>query len=1176
MGETSVRPRFGILGPLRVSAPDGTALPLGGRRPRELLAILLLHPHQVLSRERLVDALWGESATDGAVITLRTHIGAVRRVLAAAGEPDALVSRAGGYTLTVARDDVDTEVFERLLERGQEALGLGDHERAAHLLGTALSLWDGEPLSDLGPPDFAATAIARLDELRLVAEEADLAAALALGRHHDSIGRLQSLVARHPFRERFVAQLMVALYRTGRQADALAAYASTKELLGEELGLDPGAELQSLETAILRQDPLVLGTVSEPAALASTTTRARRPQPADAVLAALRRSPLVGRAAELASLEEAWRGVADGGAAVALVSGPAGVGKSRLIAELAHRAAEDGATVKVARCDDASLPYQPIAAALRSGDEVADVLGRAPEPVRRRLSPLLPDGAGPPPDSEDPGRHAAFLGAVAWMLAELASDAPVLIVVEDAERIDPATAALLRHLSRSLPARSMVVIAYRDPPGSRHAPLLELVGDAAAGGLADRLVLRPLEVDDLADLVAQVTGAVPPPAFVDRLWNRTGGNPFFATEVLRDLAPSDMAGIDDTAGSVPAGVRDVLRHRLAGLARSTRDAVAAAAVLGPDVELLRLARVLDQPEERLVELLEPAIARGFLVESGLSWAGGYAFPHALMREAVYAETPPPRREQLHRRVADVLLAAPAPLPEDVMAAAVHLRRAGGAADPLEVGRASLAAAETASRALAWTEAVEHAEGALPFLDRGAPPAEQADARVRVALLRLRAGLDHARAVELLEDALRRQLELGDHVAAGTTHSRIGGALCMHHSVTDIPRALEHFDAAERVRPDIAERFHLHRGRMQAAMWGVRIDVLGEAARRAGELARHGGRADLQAYAAWGAGYHAANLGDAALAFDHFAASWQAAYSLGDAYVGWLPANAAAHIATELFLDPATGRAWCRKGLAQPRFAAFAYPHEAVADQLARAMALMGELDDARRTAQSLSAEALAHRVLLYYDGEWERSAADAADDLASNRASGNRHEELFHAKRLADSLAELGERDRALAVLTEVLEVAVSGPQVPSEVWVRARRAQLGAEVDLADARADLDRCEHLLPRDGWAGLGGEVALARATVAGTGGDTMAAETAYAEAVAVFAQHQLPWRQAEAELAWAALLDGAGRPRDAAHRRDRARAVYTAIGAPERWLDRCAPTRRRPSTRSQRPVETVDP
>ena len=214
-------------------------MPLGGPRARELLALLLLNPNRPLSSEYLVTAMWGESPSDGAATTLRTHVGAVRRVLASAGAGDALGTRAGGYLLALDPADLDAEVFAGLVDRGQEALGIGDPAHAAALLGEALALWRGDVLSDLGPPDFADAAVARLGELRVVAEETAMAAALALGQHREVVGRLQELVAAHPFHERLCGQLMLALYRSGRQVDALSAYAETKQRLGDELGLDP-------------------------------------------------------------------------------------------------------------------------------------------------------------------------------------------------------------------------------------------------------------------------------------------------------------------------------------------------------------------------------------------------------------------------------------------------------------------------------------------------------------------------------------------------------------------------------------------------------------------------------------------------------------------------------------------------------------------------------------------------------------------------------------------------------------------------------------------------------------------------------------------------------------------------------------------------------------------------
>ena len=269
-------PRFGILGPLQVSDAGHRPLPLGGPRARELLALLLLNPNRPLSSDYLVTAMWGESPSDGAATTLRTHVGAVRRVLASAGAGEALGTSPGGYRLALDRADLDAEVFAGLVDRGQEALGIGDPAHAAALLGEALALWRGDVLSDLGPPDFAEAAVARLGELRVVAEETAMAAALALGQHREVVGHLQELVAAHPFHERLCGQLMLALYRSGRQVDALSVYAETRQRLGEELGLDPGPDLQALETAVLRQDPALLLSVDATAPVTEVGPRPPR------------------------------------------------------------------------------------------------------------------------------------------------------------------------------------------------------------------------------------------------------------------------------------------------------------------------------------------------------------------------------------------------------------------------------------------------------------------------------------------------------------------------------------------------------------------------------------------------------------------------------------------------------------------------------------------------------------------------------------------------------------------------------------------------------------------------------------------------------------------------------------------------------------------------------------
>ena len=192
--------------------------------------------------------------------------------------------------------------------------------------------------------------------------------------------------------------------------------------------------------------------------------------------------------------------------------------------------------------------------------------------------------------------------------------------------------------------------------------------------------------------------------------------------------------------------------------------------------------------------------------------------------------------------------------------AAHLRAAGPAAEPIEAAEWSLRAAREAGDLYAWDEAVEYAEAAVDWLAAVPPPTRQAEAAVNAALLRLKSSRGFDAAIGLLETALRRYVAAGDQMAAGLVHSRLGGALSLHHSVMNIPRALDHFDAAERLLPSPETVFHLHRGRCQAAMYGLRTDLLLESADRAAAIAEGAGRRDLAVLAGWAQGWAAVNQG----------------------------------------------------------------------------------------------------------------------------------------------------------------------------------------------------------------------------------------------------------------------------------------------------------------------------
>jgi DNA-binding SARP family transcriptional activator/streptogramin lyase len=264
-----------VLGPLEVSS-GGTPLPLGGPKQRALLALLLLHANEVVSRDRLVDGVWGESppSTIGAV--LNVYLSKLRKLLAASEPDTALVTQPHGYMLRIEPEQLDLHRFEQLAREGREALASGNIEQGAARLEEALALWRGPPLADLAYAPFAASKIGRLLELRLSVIEDRIEADLALGRHFELVPELTALVAEYPLCERLRAQLMVALYRTGRQSEALQVYREARRLLAEELGIDPGPELQRLEKAILVHDPSLAPPRSSGADPSAVERRARR------------------------------------------------------------------------------------------------------------------------------------------------------------------------------------------------------------------------------------------------------------------------------------------------------------------------------------------------------------------------------------------------------------------------------------------------------------------------------------------------------------------------------------------------------------------------------------------------------------------------------------------------------------------------------------------------------------------------------------------------------------------------------------------------------------------------------------------------------------------------------------------------------------------------------------
>ncbi|HEX8155975.1 MAG TPA: BTAD domain-containing putative transcriptional regulator, partial [Solirubrobacteraceae bacterium] len=654
---------FRILGPLEVHGERG-ALTLGGPKPRALLAMLLLHANEPLSAERLALALWGEDAPPSAIKRIQVHVSRLRKAL---GRPEVLSTTAAGYRLRVLPGELDAEVFARLLQDGHRALAAGQAEHAAAVLREALQLSRGPPLADLAFEPFAQAGIARLEEQRLAALEGRVEADLRQHQHAALVGELRQLVSAHPARERLVGQLMLALYRCGRQGDALEVYARARAFLSGELGIEPGAALKALQRGILEQAPSL--ELQNPPATegASGEGDAEHPFPLPSVLVAGADDIFVGRAAELEALADVYAQTAAGGRRLVLLCGEPGIGKTRLAAQFALQAHDAGAIVLYGRCDEeALLALQPFVEALRQyvcACPVRELAGRL-QTISGELRRIVPELADRIPDLAEPlagdpeGARARLFEAVSSLLCGAAQSTPVVLVLDDLHWADKATLLLLKYLARDPgQARLMVLGTYRETELDGDHPLSAMLAQLGRERLLERLALAPLDEGAVAQLVGVHAGESASPELRKLVYEGTEGNAFFVVEVLRHLAESGVIGVEGAKPvrrlatgrlTVPEGVKEVIGQRLARLGPQTNRLLTMASVLGGEFELELLQGLSELSEDDLVDGLDSAL-RARVIEEVPGAAGQLMFSHALIRETLYDGLSAARRALLHRR-----------------------------------------------------------------------------------------------------------------------------------------------------------------------------------------------------------------------------------------------------------------------------------------------------------------------------------------------------------------------------------------------------------------------------------------------------------------------------------------------------------------------------------------------
>ncbi|MEV5894237.1 BTAD domain-containing putative transcriptional regulator [Nonomuraea fuscirosea] len=771
---------FGVLGPL-TARDDRGPIRLKGPRHRSVLARLLVARGRVVPVSWLIDDLW-DAPPAGALGALQTFVADLRKALEPGRPPRApsrfLITSPPGYALLTEPGGVDALRFESLLAQAADLPA----EQARESLDTALGLWRGPAYAEFADQGWAAGEAARLSELRLLAVELRASAVLRSGRAAEAIPDLEAHVTGHPLREDGWRLLALALYRTGRQGDALGTLRRARKALREELGVDPGEDLRHLEADILAQSPhLTSGPpdhhpLGAPAP-APGTRSIRAPdalhnesdQPAAGPTGQVPHAdvpgsggrPFVGRVAELRELERVAAGVTAGRSGLVLVSGAAGAGKTALVRTLARRLEYDGWHTAWGSSPElpgapAAWPWAHIHADLTATagsrhagpaaapDVDADaVKGAEPgtEPGGEEgteagvrgggvASSPASVGDGWPGGGGEGGSQAARFrrrrGIVA-ALAAFAAERPLLLVLDDLHWADEETLALLTMLAADLgPAPVLVVGTYRSTeisPG-----LAETLGRVARAE-PTRIYLGGLTEAQVRELVRAVATREMSDGDARTIHVRSGGNPFFVRELTRVWESEGEQALH----TVPAGVRDVIRHRLAALPGVTRTHLRQAAVLGEEVDLDVLIPLTGADEDRVLDSLESALLAGFLVERD---ADRSRFAHALVREALYEDIPHARRARWHATAAGIVERL---RPGDVETIAHHCLRAQGRAGAARTARYTRAAAERAERRSAPHEAARLWRETLAAREQVSR--ERQDARIGEDMLPVRDGGD---------------------------------------------------------------------------------------------------------------------------------------------------------------------------------------------------------------------------------------------------------------------------------------------------------------------------------------------------------------------------------------------------------------------------------------------------
>ncbi|AFM16232.1 putative transcriptional regulator [Mycolicibacterium chubuense NBB4] len=746
--------RYRVLGPLQVVDGDGP-VDIGPPKQRAVLAVLLLAQGRVVSTDRLVDAVWGDDAPASATASLQVYISNLRRALrAGSGGPrmaSPIVRRPPGYYLDVDPETVDLTAFAAECARAGAAVEAERWQDALTHADGALNLVRGGLLEDMVDAAWARDDTARVTEMLTECVANKVVALLAVGRVGAALAEASRLRELEPLADRGARLHMMALYRAGRAAESLEVYSRHARVLDDELGLEPGPELRELQTAVLRQAPELAGWPRSPEWTGAAPMPVAEPAPVAATVAdsAPLRAPLVGRERELSTATELLARVTNGTSSWLVLSGPPGIGKTRLAEEIAGRVAAAGGDVVWVNCPDerATPPWWPMRQLVRALGADADSVLEIPQHAD--------------PDT------ARFL--VYERIQSLLESAPgtLAVVVDDVQWSDTTSASCLAYIAGALRDRPVVVIlTVRD---GEHPPQIARLLSTVARGEANRHIEVPaLSSADVATLANEVAEDAVSPAEAAELAARTGGNPFFVSEYAR-LPRAERAG-----NEIPRAVRSVLDRRLAALDPAVVQVLRTAAVIGDVIDAAAvpvLAQATRLEIDTLADHLDAAADERIVVAA--HDGDGYEFAHGLLRDQLLASMPALRRQRLHATVADVLSDSTAH--DAPTRRAQHLIAAQQLVEPAPVVQACRLAAEQATAQWSSDIAARWWQAALDAYDR-LPVSARDDADRDALTVELLEAHSRAGRGQLVLDSVQRYLGEALRNGRAATAGRVASAL----------------------------------------------------------------------------------------------------------------------------------------------------------------------------------------------------------------------------------------------------------------------------------------------------------------------------------------------------------------------------------------------------------------